>query len=134
LDASERRKPILEKAEAFVERTDERFWHAEVHRLRGECLQADAELAVVERSTSAEESYLAAIQVAGRQGARSLELRAVMSLARLWNKHGRFGDARLLLQTTHAWFTEGFDTVDLQRTAALLAELDAEPAASVSRR
>jgi len=65
-----------------------------------------------------------AIEIARGQSARSLELRAVMSLSRLWRQHGKRGEARQLLAEIYGWFTEGFDTKDLQEAKALLEELN----------
>jgi predicted ATPase len=67
-----------------------------------------------------------ALDVARRQEAKSLELRAAMSLARLWQQQGRCAEARDLLAPIYGWFTEGFDTADLQEAKALLAELEGE--------
>jgi predicted ATPase len=67
-----------------------------------------------------------ALDVARGQEAKSLELRAAMSLARLWQQQGRRAEAQALLAPIYAWFTEGFDTADLQEAKALLAELEGE--------
>ncbi|MGH6628479.1 MAG: hypothetical protein ACREB3_01975, partial [Burkholderiales bacterium] len=72
----------------------------------------------------AEACFLQAIETARRQGARSLELRAVMALSRLWRQQGKSGEARQMLAQSYGWFTEGFDTADLQEAKALLAELE----------
>jgi predicted ATPase len=64
-----------------------------------------------------------ALDIARRQQAKSLELRAAMSLARLWQQQGKRAEARELLAEVHGWFTEGFDTADLQEAKALLEEL-----------
>jgi predicted ATPase len=71
----------------------------------------------------AEECFHKAIEIAQRQGAKSLELRAVMSLARLWQKQGKKEDARQMLAEIYGWFTEGFDTADLKEAKVLLEEL-----------
>jgi len=65
-----------------------------------------------------------AIEIARQQRAKSLELRAVMSLSRLWQQQGRGDEARKLLAEIYSWFTEGFDTKDLQEAKALLEELN----------
>ncbi|MBI3320131.1 MAG: hypothetical protein HYZ89_06050 [Candidatus Omnitrophica bacterium] len=70
----------------------------------------------------AEECFQKAIEIARRQSAKSLELRAVMSLARLWQQQGKKDEARQTLAEIYGWFTEGFDTVDLQEAKALLEE------------
>jgi predicted ATPase/DNA-binding SARP family transcriptional activator len=97
---------------------NERWWDAELHRLRGEFLLmhgADASVG--------EAALLRAIEIARSQQARSLELRATMSLARLWIAQNRFDDARRQLSDVYAWFTEGFETPDLQAARLLLAQL-----------
>ena len=69
------------------------------------------------------ECFLKAIEIAQRQQAKSLELRAAMSLARLWQPQGGVKEARQMLAEIYGWFTEGFDTKDLQEAKTLLAEL-----------
>ena len=71
----------------------------------------------------AEACFLKAIDIARRQSSKSLELRAVMSLSRLWRRQGKKGEAHKLLSEVYGWFTEGFDTKDLQEAKALLEEL-----------
>jgi predicted ATPase len=119
----------------LVEKNDERYYEAEVWRIKGTLtLQSKTSLGQVEdksqtsRSPSeveeeAEECFLKAIAIAQHQQAKSLELRAVMSLARLWQHQGKAADARDLLAPVYNWFTEGFDTKDLQEAKTLLAEL-----------
>jgi predicted ATPase len=109
----------LAEVHTLVEQHEERFWEAEVHRLRGVLLlkqpgtpQAEAE-AWLQR----------ALDVARRQGAKSLELRAAMSLSRLWQQQGKRDAAHDLLAPIYGWFTEGFDTADLQEARALLDAL-----------
>ena len=97
---------------------NERWWDAELHRLRGELLfMRGADVSDVEAA------FLHAIEIAQSQQARSLELRATMSLARLWNAQHRSNDARHRLQDIYGWFTEGFDTPDLQAARLLLEQL-----------
>jgi predicted ATPase len=96
--------------------TGERWWEAEVHRLKGELLLAQEGTKCVE----AEECLRQALEVARRQQAKSLELRAAMSLSRLWQRQGRHAAAYHLLTEIYGWFTEGFNTVDLQEAKALL--------------
>jgi predicted ATPase len=103
---------------AFIEETGERYWSAELHRLKGELLQAQGAAA-----GEVEGWYLRAIEIARRQSAKSLELRASVSLARLWQTQGRRADALHLVAAIYGWFTEGFDMPDLQAAQALLAEL-----------
>jgi predicted ATPase len=74
-------------------------------------------------SPEAEACYVRALEVARAQEARSLELRAATSLARLWGEQGRSAEARDLLALVYGWFTEGFDTADLKEAKALLDEL-----------
>jgi predicted ATPase len=71
----------------------------------------------------AEACFLKAIEIAQRQQAKSLELRATVSLARLWKSQGKRAEARQMLAEIYGWFTEGFDTADLQEAKALLDEL-----------
>jgi len=71
----------------------------------------------------AEACFHKAIEIARRQGAKSLELRAVLSLARLWQKQGKKNEARQMLAEIYGWFTEGFDTADLKEAKTLLEEL-----------
>ena len=73
--------------------------------------------------SEAEECFLKAIETARRQSAKSLELRAVMSLSRLWQRQGKKDGARQMLSEIYGWFTEGFDTRDLQEAKALLGSL-----------
>jgi predicted ATPase len=108
---------LLAEALAFAGQSGERFFEAEIHRLRGELLlKSEAPQAAVE------ECFHQAIKVAQRQQAKSLELRAVMSLARLWQRQGKITEAQLMLEEICGWFTEGFDTADLQEAKALLEE------------
>ena len=114
---------LLDEAEAAVEQTQERYWEAEIHRLRGQLLAAASEPAGTEGARSAEACYRRALDIARGQGARSLELRAAVSLSRLWQAEGRQGEARELLAPIYERFSEGRETPDLREAAALLAEL-----------
>jgi predicted ATPase len=76
-----------------------------------------------ERIAQTEVDYRHALQIARQQGAKSWELRASMSLARLWRDQGKVSEARELLAPVYGWFTEGFDTLDLKEAKALLDEL-----------
>jgi predicted ATPase len=107
----------LDEALALVEQTDERHWEAELHRVQGELLLMQGD------DAEAEASLHKAIEVARGQSAKSWELRATTSLARLWQKQGKQEEARRVLAEIYGWFTEGFDTPDLQEAEALLAEL-----------
>ena len=109
----------LVEAHALVEQHDERWWEAEIARLRGVLLLRQTGTPQKE----AETWLRLALDVARRQEAKSLELRAAMSLARLWQQQGKRAAARDLLGPIYDWFTEGFDTVDLQEAKALLEAL-----------
>jgi tetratricopeptide (TPR) repeat protein len=114
----------VEKALAIVNSNHEGFYEAEVHRLKGEL-----RLRLAPRNQGddvAEQCFLRALSVAGRQGAKSLELRTAMSIARLRRDQGRFADAHRVLSQTLGWFTEGFDTRDLTDAKSLLDELNSE--------
>ena len=108
----------------LVDKTDERFYEAELYRIKGQLtLQSKVQGPKSKVEEEAEECFLKAIEIARRQQAKSLELRAVMSLSRLWQQQGKKEDARKLLAEIYGWFTEGFDTVDLQEAKSLLEEL-----------
>jgi len=109
----------IEDASRRIEIYGERFYEAEVHRLRGEALLAGA----APDSTPAESCFLRAIDVARHQQARSFELRGTASLARLWRHRGRGEDARRLLAEATQWFSEGLETSDLRAARHLLQEL-----------
>jgi predicted ATPase len=109
---------LLADALERVHRTRERWFEAEVHRLRGEAL-----LHIAASAVEAEESFRQAISVAREQGAAWWELRAATSLARLWRDQGRRVEAHELLAPVYGWFTEGFDTADLKEARGLLDEL-----------
>jgi predicted ATPase len=109
----------LAEALALVNKTGERYFEAELHRLKGELLlQQDAG-----SGDEAETCFRQALDVVRCQQAKSLELRAVMSLSRLWQRQGKRNEARQLLAEIYGWFTEGFDTADLQEAKAVLEEL-----------
>jgi predicted ATPase len=110
---------VLNEALDTVNKTEERNWEAELHRRKGELLLMQQGQKVVE----AEECFLKALDTARRQQAKSLELRAAMSLSRLWQQQGKQEETRQMLSDIYGWFTEGFDTVDLQEAKALLEEL-----------
>jgi predicted ATPase len=119
----------LTEAHTLVEQQEERWWEAEICRLRGVVLlrqpgtpQAEAE-AWLQR----------ALAVARRQEAKSLELRAAISLARLWQQQGKRQAAHDLLAPVYGWFTEGFDTADLQETKVLLKELGDKTGVHITR-
>jgi predicted ATPase len=109
----------LVEAHTLMEQQEERYWEAEVCRLRGVLLLRQTATPQAE----AEAWLRQALDVARRQQAKSLELRAAMSLSRLWQQQGKRQEAYDLLAPIYHWFTEGFDTADLQDARALLAEL-----------
>ncbi len=96
---------------------EERWYLAEILRLKGWMLALQGDLA------GAEQNYLASLDVAREQQAKSWELRTSTSLARLWQQQGKQPEAHKLLSDVYNWFTEGFDTKDLQEARALLEEL-----------
>jgi tetratricopeptide (TPR) repeat protein len=115
----------LAEARTLVAQTGERVYEAEISRLTGELLlDAGSRL----RAREAEAYFQQALDIARRQQARSLELRAAMSLGRLWQSQGKRQAAWQLLTEVYTWFTEGFDTMDLQEAAAFLAALGGEGA------
>jgi predicted ATPase len=109
----------LAEAHTLVEQHEERWWEAEISRLRGVLLLRQTGTPQAE----AEAWFQRALDVARRQEAKSLELRAAMSLARLWQQQGKRAEAYDLLAPIYGWFTEGFDTADLQEVKALLDAL-----------
>jgi predicted ATPase len=127
---------LLAEAMTAAEKTGERVYEAELYRVKGELLlwQAAARGATPTRATQAamfvgdepsggteiEACFRQALALARRQQARSLELRTAMSLGRLWQQHGKRDAARQLLGEVYAWFTEGFDTADVQEARVLL--------------
>jgi predicted ATPase len=111
----------LAEAHTLVEQQEERWWEAEIARLRGVLLLQQPRPLQAE----AEACFQRALDVARRQEAKALELRATMSLARLWQQQGQRAEAYELLAPIYGWFTEGFDTADLQEARALLHELGA---------
>jgi predicted ATPase len=115
---------VLGEALATARRTGERS-EAELYRLKGELTLEPLESGVPSRQAEpeAEACFLKAIETARQQGAKLLELRAVMSLGRLRMRQGRQAEARSELAEIYGWFTEGFDTKDLQEARALLQEL-----------
>jgi len=110
---------LIEKALEQVSRTGERIWEAELHRLKGALLLTESS----ENCAQAEQCFRKAVEIAQRQKAKSWELRATLSLARLLAQQGRRDEARLMLSETYSWFTEGLDTADLKEARALLDEL-----------
>jgi predicted ATPase len=127
---------VLAEALTQVEKTGERYYEAELYRLKGELtlqksqasgakfqVESGSGFGVQSPESEAEACFQKAIEIAQRQQAKSWELRAVMSLSRLWQNQGKKDEARQLLAEIYGWFTEGFDTKDLQEAKALLQEL-----------
>jgi predicted ATPase len=102
-----------------VERSKEKWCEAEVHRTAGEIVLKSPQ----PEAAKAEAYFERALVVARQQQAKSWELRAAMSLARLWRDQGKVRQARELLAPVYGWFTEGFDTLDLKEAKALLEQL-----------
>jgi len=99
-------------------------WESELYRLKGQLtLQSKVQGPKSQVEKEAEGYFLQAIEIARRQSAKSLELRAVMSLSRLWQQQSKKDEARQMLSEIYGWFTEGFDIVDLKEAKALLEEL-----------
>jgi predicted ATPase len=134
----------LEEALVTADQHAERFYEAELHRLKGELLlrhwrevgakpapRASQQSHAASGETpgwaplqrEAEACFQSALAIARRQGAKLLELRAALSLSRLWQQQGKRADARQLLAAVYSWFTEGFETADLQEAQALLEVL-----------
>jgi tetratricopeptide (TPR) repeat protein len=108
----------LDEAFVFIDETDERYWESELFRLKGELMLRDGQI------SGAEACLLRAIDIAQNQSAKSLELRAVMSLSRIWKeKQGKKAKAHQVLSEIYNWFTEGFDTPDLIEAKELLNDL-----------
>lgn len=111
---------VLTHALSLVHQHGEHFWEAELHRLKGDLLLSQSKA----HETEAEACFERAIELARRQQAKSLELRATKSLSRLWCQQGYKKQAHSLLENLYGWFDEGFDTVDLRKAQALLKALE----------
>jgi len=107
----------LAEAEMAIDASNERWWEAEIHRLKGVLLRSQGDVA------QSESCFKRSIWIARQQQANSLELRAATNLARLWGEQGRRAEARDLLAPVYGWFSEGFGTADLKEAKALLDEL-----------
>jgi class 3 adenylate cyclase/predicted ATPase len=110
---------VLAEAQAFANGTEGHGYDGEIYRLTGELLRRTAD----SNAAGAQKCFERAIEIARNQSAKSLELRATMSLARLLAKQGKCDEARTMLADIYGWFTEGFDTADLKEAKALLDEL-----------
>jgi predicted ATPase len=117
----EQGKALLDEALTLVDQNDQRFWEAEIHRRYGELLVLDPNA----EPEQAAARFRKAMTIAVQQKAKSLELRAAMSLARLARRRGDIDGALQVLAPVHDWFVEGFDTRDLQEAAALRKALEA---------
>ena len=110
---------VVDESFPFIDRSGQRYYEAELHRLKGEMLLAlDSS-----NAAQAEQSLRTAIEISRKQHAKSWELRAFTSLARLLAKQHKRDEARVMLAEIYNWFTEGFDTPDLKDAEALLEEL-----------
>ena len=135
---------MLAEALAQVDKTGERFYEAELYRLQGKLMlqsrstghvtgtsqapqgqseHTDPQPLTPDPQAETEECFWKAIEIARKQQVKSLELRAVISLSRLWQRQGKKREAHELLSEVYGWFTEGFDTKDLQEAKTLLEEL-----------
>ena len=110
---------LLQQAEDFIEESGERFYQAEMLRIKGETIFRQTP----NRMDEAESCFSQALQVASKQKAKTLELRAAMSLGRLWQNQGRMAEAQKVLAEVYNRFTEGFDAPDLKEARALLERL-----------
>jgi len=122
---------LLAEALTLVDKTGERCYEAEIYRLKGKLTlqQCNVQGATLkEAEAKAEACFLKAIEIACKQKAKSLELRAATSLAHLWQQQGKRTEAHQMLSDVYNWFTEGFDTKDLQEARALLETLAGESA------
>jgi predicted ATPase len=108
----------------MVHQTAERHGESDLHRLKGELLLA----LPAAHQEEAEACFREAIGIARCQGAKSWELRAVLSLSRLYHQQGKTAEAHRMLAEIYGWFTEGFDTADLQEAKALLRGISCEGA------
>jgi predicted ATPase len=126
----------LAEASAIRQRTGEQWYEAELWRLKGELTLAQSSVqslassvqnpqsAIRNPQSEAETCFLKAIEIAQKQQAKSLELRAAMSLARFWQQQGKTAEARQMLAEIYDWFTEGFETKDLQEAKALIRGIE----------
>jgi predicted ATPase len=111
---------VLTEALTLADKTGERWYEPELYRLKGELLLQQTS----ENQAEVENCFHQAIVVAQNQQAKSWELRAATSLARLWQQQGKRDEARQVLAEVYNWFTEGFDTADLKDAKALLDALE----------
>jgi predicted ATPase/class 3 adenylate cyclase len=114
---------VVSEALTVADKTEERWYEAELYRLKGELTLQSESRSLESLQLEAEACFQQAIAIARRQSAKSLELRAVMSLSRLWQPQGKTAEAHQMLSEIYHWFTEGFDTKDLQEAKAVLETL-----------
>ena len=114
---------VLAEGLATVNKTGECFYEAELYRLKGELTLQSSVQRLESRVKEAEACFLKAIEIAQKQQAKSLELRAAMSLVCLWQQQEKQNEAHQLLSKVYNWFTEGFDTEDLQEAKVLFERL-----------
>ena len=103
--------PVLTEALAIVDKTEERWWEAELYRIKAKLLLSLTD----ENQSEAESCFHQALEVSRRQQAKSLELRAAMSLCRYWRAQGKSTEAEQILTPVYNWFSEGFETLDCAR-------------------
>ena len=113
---------VLAGALVALKENGERFYEAELYRLQGDLLAQGAAAGVAGQPVelSVENCYQKAIEIAHEQNAKSMELRAALSLSKLWQEQGHVAIAGRMLQTVYNEITEGFDTADLQEAKAML--------------
>ena len=114
---------VAAEALEIVHKMEQWLYAAELYRLKGELTLQSGVQSPESRVKEAEECFQRAIKIARRQSAKSWELRAVISLARLWQQQDKQENARTILTEIYGWFTEGFDTMDLREAKRLLEEL-----------
>jgi predicted ATPase len=125
----------LAEVPALMDKNGQRVYEAESYRIKGRLTLQSRDPSLKSKIEEEAEGYFwKAIKIAGRQSAKSLELRAVMSLSRLWQSQGKTEEARKLLAEIYGWFTEGFDTPDLQDAKALLEELEGKATIAPGRK
>src|SRR5262249_25503773 len=112
----------MEEAFTSVQLNGEQYYEAELYRLKGELIRKSMKVRSAVRDKEAETYFLKAAEIARRQSAKALELRAILSLSRLWQQTGKKQQAHHMLREIYNWFTEGFETADL-RTAKELLEM-----------
>jgi len=121
---------LLSEAREVMERNDERYVESEIDRIRGELKlkqvsgPSSNQVEVRAGEAEAEQSFLKAIEIARQRGAKSLELRAAISLSRMYLSRGRDTDALEILRPIHDWFTEGFDCLELKAARDILKDID----------